>query len=239
MHPCPRQQHLERMSVFGEEDHVQFNKSAGMKCEKSGQGHTGGWLCVLSRGGHMDGVILVQEWPHWAGCEVWGCRRMETDGTGARIFLVRECFPLFLRYTKPIDFFFPCWVRSWGISRFSVRRMVMTPGPGSGLAGPQRRHTEPWKWGGVGWVGGTGHNKHQLALCVPNSVFPECVSAHIAVVISSIALCLWPVLLPLRPQMCKWKTKLFHFPWALWIDRKIVPQETQVRKSEEEARLSF
>lgn len=47
-------------------------------------------------------------------------------------FLVRECFPLFLRYTKPIDFFFfPLrWARSWGISRFSVHRMVVTPGPG-------------------------------------------------------------------------------------------------------------
>lgn len=30
---------------------------------------------------------------------------METDGTGAGFFLVRECLPLFLRDTKPIDFF--------------------------------------------------------------------------------------------------------------------------------------
>lgn len=54
---------------------------------------------------------------------------METDGTGAG-FGLRECVPLFLSYTKTIDFF-PFSARSRGISRFSVRRMVTTPGPGS------------------------------------------------------------------------------------------------------------
>lgn len=53
-----------------------------VKCEKSGQGRTGGWLCVLSSAGHMDGVIQVQEWPHRAGCEVWESCRTETDGAG-------------------------------------------------------------------------------------------------------------------------------------------------------------
>lgn len=58
--PCHR--HLERYQLTPERRYVQFNKSAGIKCEKSGPGHTGGcFFFVLSRVGHMDCVILVQD----------------------------------------------------------------------------------------------------------------------------------------------------------------------------------
>ena len=143
--PRPRQKASGQISITGERRHVQVNKSAAIKCEKSGPGHTGGCLCVLSGAGHMDCVILVQEWPHRAGCEVWECRRMETDGTGAGFFFWREnAFHCSDVIQSPLIFFFLCRVRSWGLSRFSVRRMVMTPGPGSGLS-----------------PGGRGHNEHQ------------------------------------------------------------------------------
>lgn len=123
-------------------------------------------------------------------------------------FLVRECFPLFYAIQSPLIFFLR-WVRSGGISRFSVRRMVMTPGPGSGLSGPQWRHAAP-----RGELDTTSNrfpsaSLNPSLLSVPRSTpVSSAISYICAHHLISTAWWLWPMGLPLRPLICEWKTQL-------------------------------
>ncbi|KAI9541026.1 hypothetical protein NQZ68_034787 [Dissostichus eleginoides] len=91
--------------------------------------------------------------------------------------------------------------------------MVMTPGPGSGLSGPQLRHAEPrgeWTQQAV-----------DSSLCPLNPSYQNSMALTFAATPG----------VPVENQ-----TLPSHEPSG---QTEIVPQETQVRKSEEEAGLSF
>lgn len=127
-------------------------------------------LCNSSPGvttqDRLWGLWELQNWDRW------------DRGQAFLFFSLRECLPLFQHDTKPIDFPL-CWVRSRGISCFSVHRWSMTLGPGV-------RSVRPFA------------AEHQNPLCVSNL----CLSyLHILSDVTTHAA-------SPQSLRCKWKTKL-------------------------------
>lgn len=156
-----------------------------------------------------------------------------------------EWLPLFLAVVQPHKahwFFLLWWVRSGPRSRFSVRSMVVTPGPGSGLSplggaiirflslSPISQSAHFWKWPSWEWPSMWRTMCHWHGRCVSFELLITRWRRH-GFYLDSLDLCL--CLIALTPERVSvWGCGGPHpsLPMSL-----LGGQETRVRKSKEES----
>lgn len=108
----------------------------------------------LSGDGHMDCVILVRQWPHRAGGEVWESWRTETDGSffSFRRENALHCFSVI---QSPLIFFFP--VGSEGLRNIWFQWPLHGHNTWTGVRSKARgdqgtEDSSPCLWRWLGWV---------------------------------------------------------------------------------------
>lgn len=186
---------LQCSSSIGEQlskSKFKFNKSAGIKCEKSGQDRTSGWLCALSRV-RAHGLcnsspgVTTQGW-------LWGLGELKNWD----------------RWDKG-RIFFSFFLFSWWENAFHCSNIIQSPLIFASVEWGAEEYlvsaSAAWSWhldqGQVCpvWVE-LDTTISMIRHCIP-ALSHSC--GHQLI---SIAWWLWPLLHRSQPLMCEWKTKL-------------------------------